>query len=200
VIGTEYKVKKKFIAKNNRRILIYSNKKALQYKNKYDLIILSHVLPHLNNVNEIINSIKTSIKNTGLVYISMPNFSSIQSKLSQSDWFHLDLPRHIYHFNDMSFIKYMNTKKFNLKRKSASEYHHIFFGWLQSFLNIFFDEKNLLFEYLLIFKKKISIYNFMKLFLLTFLLIPISLIFTFLEIIRIIKPSIIEYYFTKEIS
>ena len=200
VIGTEYKIKKNSILVNNKKIPIYSNKKALHKKNKYDLIILAHVLPHLHDVNKIINKIKISLKNTGLVYISMPNFSSTQSKLSKSNWFHLDIPRHIYHFSDKTFIKYMHKKKFSLKKKVRSEYHHIFFGWLQSLLNIFLNEKNLLFNYLSIFKKRINLYKFIKLFLLTFLLIPFSLILTFLEIVQLMKPSIIVYYFSKRVS
>ena len=200
VIGTEYKIKKSSIGVNNKKIPIYSNEKAFNSKKKYDLIILTHVLPHLTNANKIIRKIKISLKNTGIVYISMPNFSSTQSKFSKSNWFHLDIPRHIYHFSDKTFVKYMNKKKFNLIKKSTTEYHHIFFGWLQSLLNIFFDEENLLFKYLTIFKNKINLYKFIKLILLTFLLIPFSLILTFLEIIKLIKPSIIEYYFNKEVS
>ena len=102
--------------------------------------------------------------------------------------------------NDKTFIKYMNKKNFNLKNEGASEYQHIFFGWLQSLLNIFFVEENLLFNYLSIFKKKINPYKFIKLLLLTFFLIPFSLILTFLEIVQLINPSIIGYYFNKKVS
>ena len=104
VIGTEYKIKKNSIVRNNKEIRIYSNNKALQNKNKYDLIILAQVLPHLNDANKIVNKIKNSLKNTGMVYISMPNFSSTQSKFTKFNWFHLDIPRHAYHFNDKTFI------------------------------------------------------------------------------------------------
>lgn len=197
--GTEYKIKKKSISVNNKKIYIFSNKKALGNKNKYDLIILAHVLPHLSDANKIINKIRSALKKTGTVYISQPNFSSIQSKFSRSNWFHLDIPRHMYHFSDKTFIKYMQKNKFNLEKKFISEYHHIFFGWLQSMLNFFFKEKNLLFTYLSIFKKKINLYKLIKLFTLTIIVIPFALILTFFEIVKIIKPSIIEYCFKKKV-
>ena len=66
--------------------------------------------------------------------------------------------------------------------------------------NLNLNEKNLLFNYLSIFKKRINLYKFIKLFLLTFLLIPFSLILTFLEIVQLMKPSIIVYYFSKRVS
>ena len=85
-------------------------------------------MPHIEEAEKIIRKIKFSLKSDGIVYISMPNFSSFQSILFKSNWFHLDIPRHIFHFNDKTFLKYMKSKKFNLLKKSRSEYHQIFFG------------------------------------------------------------------------
>ena len=199
VVGTEYDTTYKKKISNKKKIVIYSNNKALKAKKKYDLIILTQVLPHLEDANKIIIKIRNSLKNSGTVYISMPNFSSIQSKLTKSSWHHLDIPRHFYHFNEKTFIKYMSRKKFYLKKKAASEYHQIFFGWLQSMLNLFFTEQNLLFSNLSVFKKKLSFYKFLKLIILTSILIPFSILFTLFEIFSLIQPSVTEYFFKKRL-
>ena len=187
---------------------IYRNTKGERFKSIFQKIFDYFNLLKAYKLNLLLNK-QSNILDVGcgdgkiLSFLKQKGHNVIGTEYKikkNSIWFHLDIPRHVYHFSDKTFIKYMHKKKFSLKKKVRSEYHHIFFGWLQSLLNIFLNEKNLLFNYISIFKKRTNLYKFIKLFLLTFLLIPFSLILTFLEIVQLMKPSIIVYYFNKKVS
>ena len=145
----------------------------------------------------LLSKLKSILLKDGTIYISQPNIESLGFKLFKKNWFHLDIPRHLYHFDKNNFINYIKKNNFSLVKKSSFEFDHIFFGWLQSFLNIFL-KKNLLFEYLSFKKKKIIIFEIVCIISISILIFPIALLFTLFESINLIKPSIIEYYFKKK--
>jgi SAM-dependent methyltransferase len=68
---------------------------ASQY---FDVITLWHVLEHLPDPSAALAEVHRILKPQGQLLISLPNFQSLQAQLMKSDWYHLDVPRHIYHF------------------------------------------------------------------------------------------------------
>ncbi len=64
----------------------------------FDVIMLWHVLEHLQKPNEVIKKVFNILKEDGLIVIAVPNFDSFQAKCFKENWYHLDVPRHLCQF------------------------------------------------------------------------------------------------------
>ncbi len=78
----------------------------------FDVITLNHVLEHVMNPNDELREIYRILKNDGILFLSVPNIDSFQFKISKEHWFHLDLPRHIYHYSLISIKDLLEKNKF----------------------------------------------------------------------------------------
>ena len=101
----------------------------------FDLVVLCHVLEHLPNPRETLVEIERILKPGGRLVVSVPNFSSWQAELSGSDWFHLDLPRHLYHFPAAGLRRLLENTGFTCRSESHFSLAQNPFGWVQSLLN-----------------------------------------------------------------
>jgi SAM-dependent methyltransferase len=101
----------------------------------FDAVILWHVLEHLRNPDQTIDEIRRILRPGGRLILAVPNFSSWQSRWSKSNWFHLDLPRHLYHFSPSNLSSLI--QRFGFERRSTKHFALLQnpFGWLQSWLN-----------------------------------------------------------------
>ncbi|MBS2098551.1 class I SAM-dependent methyltransferase [Carboxylicivirga linearis] len=80
---------------------------------KYDFIILRHVLEHLPNQSENIKKLADLLNDNGLLAISIP----IREKAYEiygKYWVQLDVPRHLYLYTHQSFLLFIE-KECNLK-------------------------------------------------------------------------------------
>lgn len=84
----------------------------------------------------VMSELHSYINNDCMVVISVPNFGSFQAALFKSKWFHLDLPRHIYHFNKNSLNDLLERCGFKILRSSTITIDQNIFGFIQSTLNI----------------------------------------------------------------
>lgn len=75
----------------------------------FDLIFLWHVLEHMDDPQRAINRLCKLLASHGAMVLAVPNFSSMEAKRFKQHWFHLDMPWHKYHFNEMS-MRYLITK------------------------------------------------------------------------------------------
>lgn len=103
----------------------------------FDRVVIWHVLEHLPNPRETMQEIYRILKPGGRVVVAVPNFSSLQSRWARAAWFHLDLPRHLFHFPvaalgtllENTGFRCLSTHHFSLRQNP--------FGWVQSQLNKF---------------------------------------------------------------
>ena len=65
----------------------------------FDLITLWHVLEHVRDPRGDIARAVELLRPGGVLVLAQPNFDSLQAKLGRHVWFHLDVPRHLYHFS-----------------------------------------------------------------------------------------------------
>lgn len=94
---------------------------------RYDLILLYNSLEHLLEIDEYMNFAVSRLNTEGVVIVTVPNFSSYQSRILKNTWVHLDAPRHLTHFTADSLCKLM--EKYNLipvKRKKGSIIYDIY--------------------------------------------------------------------------
>lgn len=101
----------------------------------FDTVIIWHVLEHVRHPDELLREVARILKPGGRVIVAVPNYSSLQARWAGSAWFHLDLPRHLYHFP----VSGLRTLLENCGFECRSEHHFSLrqnpFGWIQSLLN-----------------------------------------------------------------
>ena len=81
-------------------------------ENQVDTLMMWHVLEHIPDLESSIKVICNSVKNKGSLIIAVPNIDSFDSKLYKECWAGLDVPRHLYHFNHESLIKFIEKHGF----------------------------------------------------------------------------------------
>ncbi len=101
----------------------------------FDEVIIWHVLEHLSQPRETIDEIHRILRPGGRLVVAVPNFSSYQSRWAKDDWFHLDLPRHLFHFSIPALRSLLKTCNFQLDSEHHFSLRQNPFGWVQSFLN-----------------------------------------------------------------
>lgn len=65
----------------------------------YDAAIFRHSLEHLTDPVGDLRTAGQALRPGGLMLISVPNFGGWQARRFGSRWYHLDLPRHRFHFD-----------------------------------------------------------------------------------------------------
>jgi ubiquinone/menaquinone biosynthesis C-methylase UbiE len=115
---------------------IYSDVTELNTQSaSYDIIILWHALEHLSNPMVTLEVVNKLLDRSGSLFISVPNFASIQAQIFKDRWFHLDLPRHLFHFQYDSINYLLKTLELNILRKSTFSFDQNTYGFIQSALN-----------------------------------------------------------------
>ena len=82
---------------------------------KYDAITMWHVLEHVHQLQEYVIQLKKIIKDTGVIFIAVPNYTSYDARYYKEYWAAYDVPRHLYHFSPESMKKLMEMHGFKIK-------------------------------------------------------------------------------------
>ena len=109
---------------------------------EFDVITMNHVLEHVYNPVETIHECSRTLKNGGLLVISVPNILSLQASFGNRDWFHLDPPYHLHHFSEQGLTKLLENHSFSIRNVRRFN----IFGWLQTLLNRTGIRKNLFYD------------------------------------------------------
>ena len=112
----------------------------------FDLITFWHVVEHLRNPKEYVRFCRRLLKKNGLLFISVPNIGSTSFSLWKCGWFHLDLPRHLFHFDPKSISFLLENNGFEIKGISHHSLEFNPFGVLQSLYNSLGFEFNFLYR------------------------------------------------------
>lgn len=91
---------------------LHANLEEIQ-EQKFDIITLWHVLEHIPNLEETLQTLEKLLKKDGVLVIAVPNFKSYDAQYYQKFWAAYDVPRHVWHFSKASF-NYIMPKSFNL--------------------------------------------------------------------------------------
>ena len=75
--------------------------------------------------------------------VGTPNLASWQSGFSGASWFHLDAPRHLFHFTPVTLAAVLQQAGLEPVEIHYMSWEHDPYGWVQSLLNIFGFEQNL---------------------------------------------------------
>ncbi|MHA7059253.1 class I SAM-dependent methyltransferase [Aquimarina sp. M1] len=68
----------------------------LEDRKKYDVVIMSHVLEHLDDPNQHLQKVKSLLADHGKLIIRVPISSSAAFEKYANHWFQIDAPRHLF--------------------------------------------------------------------------------------------------------
>jgi len=117
-------------------------------KEYFDVVSLWHVLEHLTDPKETMQEVERITKNEGLLFISLPNFSSWQARIFNKNWFLIEMPKHLYHFTPASLEGILGITGFGVVEQSTFSLEYGLFSAVQSSLNVLGLEFNFLWDFL----------------------------------------------------
>jgi predicted SAM-dependent methyltransferase len=102
---------------------------------RFDCVTMWHSLEHMPDIKSTLNTIGGLLTKTGTLIIAVPNTRSPQAKYFGSRWIHLDVPRHLYHFDSSSLRFSLKRAGFHIRRIRYPEIEYSLMGWTQSVMN-----------------------------------------------------------------
>jgi 2-polyprenyl-3-methyl-5-hydroxy-6-metoxy-1,4-benzoquinol methylase len=114
----------------------------------YDVIILRHVLEHVDDPAGVLREARRRLRNGGLVLVAVPNFGSVEAGVWKRHWFHLDVPRHVTHFTPTTLRRLLEEAQFRCEDSSYFSPEFDYFSFIQSALNALGFGQNSLYELL----------------------------------------------------
>lgn len=81
---------------------------------KFGIITLWHVLEHVHDLNDTIQTLRKHLSKKGKLLIAVPNHECLDEKIYKKHWAAYDVPRHLYHFNQLTIKELMKYHKFTL--------------------------------------------------------------------------------------
>lgn len=80
----------------------------------FDVITLWDVLEHLPNPLEVLCELRNLLKADGVLIIQVPNINGWQARIFQKYWFHIDAPRHLYHFSQKTLMQILQKAGYKI--------------------------------------------------------------------------------------
>jgi 2-polyprenyl-3-methyl-5-hydroxy-6-metoxy-1,4-benzoquinol methylase len=114
----------------------------------FDVITLWHVLEHLPDPRATLDQVRHLLAPGGQLLVAVPNFASLQARLTGARWFHLDVPRHLFHFRTRDLAALLEQAGFQIQQTRRFSFEYDTLGFVQSVLNRALGRPNLLFDLL----------------------------------------------------
>ncbi len=106
-----------------------------------------HVLEHLPDPAAAIARAAELLRPGGRLLVSVPNVDSLQARLGGERWFHLDLPRHLFHFGPRSLSAMVERAGLQVARIGHFYPEMEVIGLVQTVLNRVGIERDLLYRF-----------------------------------------------------
>lgn len=89
-----------------------------------------HSLEHIAAAGRAVDQAVDLLAPRGVLVVAVPNLDSWQSRAFGSDWFHLDVPRHLVHLPGRTLIEGIRARGLQVERVSWWRGGQEVFGWL----------------------------------------------------------------------
>jgi len=109
----------------------------------FDVVMLWHVLEHLPQPIDTLREAWRILKPGGVLIVEVPNLASWQARLGRGAWFHLDAPRHLYHFAADTLGA--GDLGYTLVAHSSASLEYGYYGLIQTILNRLTRQPNALY-------------------------------------------------------
>ncbi|MGB0165325.1 MAG: class I SAM-dependent methyltransferase [Luteibaculum sp.] len=114
---TAYGVEPSDIARKlaaEKGLSVQSSLKEAHIENKVDIITMWHVLEHVHDLHETIETLKDKLNPNGYIFVAVPNHTSFDARFYKKHWAAYDVPRHLYHFNKKSMATLMAVHQLSI--------------------------------------------------------------------------------------
>lgn len=101
----------------------------------FDAITMWHTLEHFRNPRKVLKDVFQLLAPEGVLLIAVPDARGLQATIFGRFWLHLDVPRHLFHFDFNSLKLLLEQNGFGIKRHWHQEFEYDLLGWSQSALN-----------------------------------------------------------------
>jgi len=88
-----------------------------QISGSFNVITLWHVLEHIENAHEVIDSLSRKLTPDGILIIAVPNRDSLDARVYKSHWVAFDAPRHLYHFRPQDMVRFLEPHHLRIVSK-----------------------------------------------------------------------------------
>jgi len=99
----------------------------------FDIVTFNNVLEHVYKPKETLIKVHKVLKDGGMTLITVPNLNSIGLTLFKQNWYALDVPRHLYHFDPKVLKKMLIDSGFNNIKIRHGYFYHNFPVLFESF-------------------------------------------------------------------
>lgn len=150
VYGTELSVESSSFARESLNLNVLTKKVAdCNFQSGYfDVVTLWHVLEHLPDPISGLREINRVLKDNGALVVEVPDFGGFQARLFGNKWFHLDSPRHLFHFTDKTLKRCLEDTGFKVIKRRNLSWEYDLFGFVQSILNLLCFKFDYLYNFL----------------------------------------------------
>lgn len=129
-----------------RELNVVADLSELQSDATFECVTLWHSLEHLSDPLDTILRLRRLISVNGVLIIAVPDYGGLQAWLFADKWLHLDVPRHLFHFNIRALSRLLNSAGFSPERWWHQEFEYDLMGWSQSALNKLMPAPNVFFD------------------------------------------------------
>ena len=109
---------------------------AGEHDASFDLITLWQVFEHVDAPDDLLQKLQLLLKSSGSIFISVPNFGSLQARIFRGRWFHLDPARHLFHYERKTLAEVCERNGFAATWHTTKSLEYGVFGWWQSVFNL----------------------------------------------------------------
>ncbi len=120
VVGIEIAEKPRLNAVEKYGLDVYAPSDISKIKDgTQDVITMWHVLEHLPDLNNTVDTLFAKLRKGGVLVIAVPNHESWDANIYQSFWAAWDVPIHFYHFSKSSMEAFAERKRLELLKIQA---------------------------------------------------------------------------------
>lgn len=120
----------------------------IDHTERFDYVTMWHSLEHMKDIKSTLLLIAGLLTPQGRLIIAVPDNSSLQARLFGPRWLHLDVPRHLYHFDPGSLHFSLENAGFHVCRSRHHEIEYNLIGWSQSAMNYLNPTPNIFLDFL----------------------------------------------------
>lgn len=113
---------------------------------RFDCITMWHTLEHMRDIPSALAETSRLLKPEGKLIIAVPDWGGLQAKIFAERWLHLDVPRHLYHFDAVALDSALAAAGYEIEATWHQEIEYDLLGWSQSALNYLLPYQNLFFD------------------------------------------------------